>query len=198
MPRPPTPHTSPSSPGTPVLKLTRQALLGTALALLAGTGWAQAMKPGLWEHRYTLHSQSGPMAQAMADMQKQLATMPPDQRRLMEQTMASHGVGLSDKAHTLKVCITPEQAAQMDVPAQDGRCKQKVTQRTANRVTVAFQCEGEPPGQGEATLTLRSPTEYSGTAWFQTVVAGKPEKMNMSQTGRWLSLDCGNVSPLKR
>ncbi len=133
----------------------------------------------------------------MAEMQKKLATMPPDQRRLMEQMMASHGVGLNDKAHTLKICLTPEQAARLDIPAQDGRCKQTVTQRSVNRVTVAFQCEGPPAGRGEATVTLRSPTDYSGTAWFETRVNGKPEKMNITQTGRWLGLDCGNVSPLK-
>ena len=56
-----------------------------AAALLAAAGGAHAqpqkLRPGLWEHTVAMKSQSGQMEAAMAQMQKSLASMTPEQRK---------------------------------------------------------------------------------------------------------------------
>jgi hypothetical protein len=71
----------------PTMKL-RLALAVAPLAVACLSASAQSMKPGLWEHSFTMKSQSGKMEQGMAEMQQQIAAMPPEKRKQMEQMMA--------------------------------------------------------------------------------------------------------------
>ena len=176
----------------------RLALVAASLALTTLGASAQSMKPGLWEHSFTMKSQSGQMEKGMADMQKQMASMPPEQRKMMEQMMAKNGVGMGAKANTVKVCISPEQAARMDIPQQDGHCKQDITQRSGSTMKFKFSCAGQPPTSGEGEITFSSPTSYSSKSVVNTAVEGKPERMTMDQTGKWLAADCGALKPVKR
>ena len=71
---------------------TSPQLLCAAL-LLAGSALAQAqsIKPGLWEVK--MQPQLSPERQAaMAQAQQQLAQMPAEQRKMMEEMMAKSGV----------------------------------------------------------------------------------------------------------
>ena len=173
-------------------------LLVTApLALAAFSASAQSMKPGLWEHSFTMKSQSGQMEKGMAEMQKQMAAMPPEQRKMMEQMLAQSGVGMGAKANTVKVCISAEQAARLDIPQKDGQCKQDITQRSGSTMKFKFSCAGQPPTSGEGEITFSSPTSYTSKSVVNTAVEGKPERMTMDQTGQWLSADCGALKPVK-
>jgi len=176
----------------------RLVLVAAPLTLSAFSASAQSMKPGLWEHSFTMKSQSGQMEKGMAEMQKQLAAMPPEQRKMMEQMMAKNGVGMGTRANTAKVCISPEQAARMDLPQQDGQCKQDVTQRSGSTMKFKFSCAGQPPTSGEGEVTFSSPTSYSSKSVVNTVIEGKPERMTMDQIGKWLAADCGALKPVKR
>ncbi|MCB2028402.1 MAG: DUF3617 family protein, partial [Rhodoferax sp.] len=49
---------------------------------------AQNLQPGLWELTSTMHSGSGQMEKAMAEAQKQMAALPPEQRKMMQDMMA--------------------------------------------------------------------------------------------------------------
>ncbi len=173
-------------------------LAAVPLALAAFSASAQSMKPGLWEHSFTMKSQSGQMERGMAEMQKQMASMPPEQRKMMEQMMAQSGVGMGAKANTVKVCISPEQAARMDIPQQDGQCKQDITQRSGSTMKFKFSCAGQPPTSGEGEVTFSSATSYTSKSVVNTAVEGKPERMTMDQTGKWLGADCGALKPVKR
>lgn len=168
------------------------------MLLGAVSAHAQSIKPGLWEHTFSVRSASGQMEGAMAEMQKQLATLPPDQRRMMEQMMAQQGVGLGAKAQSVRLCITPEEAARQEVPAVEGNCTQKVTQRSGNTIRLTFSCADQPPSSGEAEFTFNSATAYSGRSTVRTTVDGKPERMDMTTTGKWLATDCGPVKPARR
>ena len=69
----------------------RQTAIACLLAAACLPAAAQSLKPGLWE----MHNKMGgnaQMDQAMAEMRKQLATMPADQRKQMEAMMAAQGV----------------------------------------------------------------------------------------------------------
>jgi hypothetical protein len=165
-------------------------ILAAAPLLVTGLSVsAQSMKPGLWEHSFTMKSQSGKMEQGMVELQKQIAAMPPEKRKQMEQMMAQSGVAMGAKVNVVKVCVTPEDAARMDMPKFNDQCKQEV---------VKFTCTGQPPTSGEGEVTFSSPTAYTSKSIVNTSVEGKPERMTMDQSGKWLAADCGAIKPIKR
>ena len=174
----------------------------TAVLLPSAMGLAHAqpqkMRPGLWEHSMTMKSQSGQMEAAMAEMQKSLASMPPAQRKQMEQMMAQQGVGMGPKGQTVKVCVTQEQADRDTVPQQEG-CTQKVQRINASTMKVAFSCkggQGQPPSSGEGTVSMQGPTAYTGQFKIKTENEGKPEQIDMAQSGKWLSDNRGAIKPV--
>lgn len=184
---------------------TRRFFVSTvALALLAGAAVTpasaqQKMRPGLWEHSTSMKSQSGQIEAAMAQAQKAMASMPPAQRKQMEQMMAAQGVGIGSgpQGQTIKVCITPEQAAMDKLPQQDG-CTQKVQRMDASTMKVSFQCKAEPgeaPTSGEGTVSFQSATAYTGQYKIKSTINSKPEQIDMAQKGQWLSGDCGAIKP---
>jgi hypothetical protein len=177
-------------------------MLTTASTLLATPAVAQTafakMQPGLWETTMTMKTASGEMEAKMAQMQQQMASMPPEQRKMIEDMMAKQGVGVGGRGNTIKMCITAEQAARTEMPAsQEGNCQQEVTQRSGNTVRYRFNCTGERPTSGEGEYTMTSPTAYNGRSTVLTQVKGQPEKIEMTHAGHWLGNDCGSIKPLK-
>ncbi len=171
---------------------TAAVLVGT---LVGGSAWAQPeMRPGLWEQSITVKSQSGEVEQAMREMQQQMANLPPEQRRMMEEMMAAQGMSFDASGQTIRVCVTPEQAARFEFE-QDDECTQQVVQRSGKTVKLTFQCAGDPPTSGEGEFTFSSPTAYKGRAVVNTTTDGRPEQLTMEQSGKWLSSDCGNMRP---
>lgn len=153
------------------------------------------MRPGLWEHAFTVKSQSGEMERAMAEMQQQMANMPPDQRKMMEQMMAAQGVQPGSGGQSLRVCISQEQAKRGLVPQQKGNCRQEIIERQGTTIKYRFHCAGAAPSSGEGEVTFTSPTSYRGKSTVNTTVQGHAERMSMEQSGKWLSDDCGNLKP---
>lgn len=161
----------------------------------------QKMRPGLWEHSVVMKSQSGQMEAAMAQMQKSMASMTPAQRKQMEQMLAQQGVamGPNGNTNTVKVCISPEQADLDRIPPQEG-CTQNVQRTGPNAVAMTFSCkgvQGQPPTTGEGTMTFSGPTAYTGQFKVKTTANGKPDQLDMAQTGKWLAADCGALKPAR-
>ena len=177
----------------------------TRLLLVIGALWltgpvaAQKLAPGLWEHGMTMKSAGGEVAAAMAQMQKQMAAMPPEQRKMMQDMMARQGmsVGGSGQTITVKTCLTPEQAARDQVPPPDGDCRITSQQRSGNTLRVKFECTGEHKGSGEGEYTFVSDKAHKGRTVLTTTVKGKPERMEMDHSGRWLAADCGPIKPVQ-
>lgn len=171
-------------------------LLAAALLVAPVAAQAQATKlrPGLWEHGYTMKSQSGQMEAAMKQMQQSMANLPPDQRKMMEDMMAKQGVGIGPGGNTVRVCLSKEDVERDQPPQQEG-CTQ-TAKRNGNVWQVSFQCKGPPPSSGEGQVTLVSPTTYTGNFTLRTVNEGKPEQLQMGQNGKWLGADCGNIRPV--
>ena len=179
------------------------AVLAGAAGALAPASAQEKMRPGLWEHSVSMKSQSGEMEAAMAQAQKSLAAMPPAQRKQMQDMMAAQGLGitLGDKGHSIKVCVTPEQAAMDSFPQQDG-CTQKVQRVDASTLKVSFSCKGDaknsPPTSGDGSVTLQGPMAYTGQFKIKTMGAnGKPDQIDMAQSGKWLSDACGATQPAR-
>jgi hypothetical protein len=174
-------------------------LLAAALVAFATTAGAQALKPGLWEVTHKMNSGNSQMDQQMAQMQKQMAAMPPAQRKQMEEMMAKQGTQMPGAAPrggmSMKMCMTKEMAERSEIPAQQGDCKTTQQSRSGNTMKMAFTCTN-PPSSGEGQYTFTSPEAYSMKMVVTTTVQGKPQKMNMEGSGKWLGADCGNVKPI--
>ena len=176
----------------------------TAAVLLPGAlGLAHAqpqkIRPGLWEHSVVMKSQSGQMEAAMAQAQKAMASMTPAQREQMEKMLSQQGVTLGPNGNTVKVCISAAQADLDHLPVQEG-CTQKVQRTGSNSVAMTFSCQGhqgQPPTSGEGTMTFSGPTAYAGNFKVKATSNGKPEQIDMAQTGKWLSADCGAIKPAR-
>jgi hypothetical protein len=159
---------------------------------------AQDLKPGLWQISNEMTSQSGEMEKAAAEMQAQMADMPPEQRKMMEDMMAKQGVKMGGGAPgdmTVKTCMTAEQVARNEFPAQQGKCKTTSQPRAGNVVKMSFTCT-DPPSSGDGVYTFVSPEAFTSKVVVRTTAQGKAETMNMNATGKWLGADCGNVKPM--
>ncbi len=168
----------------------------TALAALP-PAHAQSQRPGLWEHTSTYQSASGEIAQAMAEMHRQLAAMPPEQRRMMERMLAQQGTGLAADGRSTKIqyCLSPQEAAKAGIPSHDEACQYTVIRRSGSGLRVRFVCRDASRTQGEGEFRYEGETAYSGSFRVRMVVDGKPQQMEMTQSGRWLSADCGPIKP---
>ena len=173
----------------------RFVLAAAALAAACLPAHAQSLKPGLWEINNKMKG-SAEMDQAMGEMQKQLAGMPPEQRKQMEAMMAQRGVRMAPAAGggmTVQMCMTREMVERNDVPMQDG-CTVTKQQRTGNTMKMAFNCSN-PPSSGEGEFTFMGAEAYRSHMVMKTMAQGKPETMEMDATGKWLGADCGSVKP---
>ena len=172
-------------------------ILATAvLAAACLPAGAQSLKPGLWEISNKMKG-SAEMDQAMAQMQQQLASMPPEQRKQMEAMMAQRGMRMAPAAGggmTVQMCMTREMVERNDVPMQDG-CTMTKQQRSGNTMKMAFNCT-KPPSSGEGEFTFMGGEAYKSHMVVNTQARGKPETMEMDGTGKWLGADCGNVKPV--
>jgi len=173
----------------------KPALFAAAMAF-AGVGvHAQTQAPGLWEHSFTMKSDDGKMEKAMAEMQKQMAAMPAEQRRQMEAAMASRGVKMGAGGTSVKVCVTPEEAAKPpEMRSGAGNCTQKDMQRSGNTMKFKYECT-QPPSTGEGEMTFISDKAYTGKTVMSSTDPSKPRQMTMEMQGKWLASDCGDVKP---
>jgi hypothetical protein len=158
---------------------------------------AQTMKPGLWE----IHNKmsGGQMDQAMADMQKQFAQMPPEQRKQMEAAMARSGVRMTTPGAgggmAMQVCMTKEMVERNEMPGQKGDCKTTSQQKSGNTMRMAFSCSN-PPTTGESQVTFQGSDGYTSRTTIKQTVQGKTETTTMEASGKWLKADCGDVKPV--
>lgn len=173
-----------------------------ACALLLATTAALAnptVTPGLWENRMTMKSSDPRLEKQLAEAQRAMASMPPDQRKMMEQMMAQQGMampGMSGGALSMRVCISPEQAARQELPAPGDKCTHRITARTATSLKFVVECPAEQMrGEGETVFT--SPKAYDGRFRMQRSRGGASETMDMQIAARWVDADCGAVKPGK-
>jgi Protein of unknown function (DUF3617) len=168
---------------------------------------AQKLAPGLWENTSTMKGQGAEAEAARARMQEQMAKMPPEQRKMMEQMMSKQGAGggmnagnamdmMAGKPTTMRVCITPEQAARDFVPPTESRCKVDSRDRDGNTLRMKVSCSGEPASTSDIEMTFAGDRAYSGKVVVNTVDKGKTRRIDITQAGRWVAADCGGVKPM--
>lgn len=178
------------------------AIAACLLTFTAGLASAQTMKPGLWEITTQMQGGSGELSAAMAQAQKQMENMPPDQRKMMQDMMAKQGIQMGANGGTgmtIKMCMTQEMIDRNEVTSrqadhQQNDCTHTNSPRSGNSMKFAFVCT-KPPSSGEGQVTFTSADAYSMKLTTTSMARGKPEKMDMQTSGRWLGSDCGTVKP---
>ena len=183
--------------------MTRRHLLAAAVLAACSLGTAthalaQSMKPGLWEMNNKIGG-SPEMDKAMAEMQQQMASMPPEQRKMMQDMMAKQGVSMGaggGGGMSAKVCITKEMAERNEMPQQnEGDCKTTMGPRLGKTQKISYVCT-QPPSNGEGEITYNGPESYAMKMTTNTTARGKPEKMTIEGTGKWQAADCGAIKPI--
>lgn len=183
---------------TAMFAIRSAATLAVALAI-ALPATAAAIKPGLWEMTSKVPSADPAAMQAMAQAQQQMASMPPERRRAIEEALAKQGVTLAlaeGGGIKVKFCITPEQAANPTLPhGQPGDCS---STRTAipGGLAVKFSCR-KPASSGNGQVIFDGDSGFSMRMAVDSSAGGKAQHMTTESTGRWLGNDCGTAQPVR-
>jgi len=160
---------------------------------------AETLKPGLWEITSQMQGgSSGQMTDAMAQMQKAMAEMSPEQRKMTQDMMAKQGVQMgaaSGGGITTKMCMTQEMVERNDIGTQQGDCTHTTAPRMGSSMKFSFTCT-KPPSRGDGEVSFSGRESYTTKMAMTTTVKGKPEKMDMQGSGKWLGADCGNIKPM--
>lgn len=175
------------------------AALGAALLLAGAAGTALAadaaatLQPGLWRISSKLSSADPQTDQTMSALLTQVANLPPEQRQQLEALAAQRGLTMPTLTPGgdigLDSCITPEMAAQQQIPTgQPGDCSSHNVP-VAGGMRLAFSCKN-PVSSGTGQLTFIGKQGFSMTMNITTSARGAPEQVSVSSTGKWLSASC--------
>ena len=170
-------------------------LAGSVFALNAH---AQTVKPGLWEMTNKLQSGSGEIEKAMAEAQRTMADLPPEQRKMMQDMMAKQGVTIGASAPgamRINICLTQEMIDNNELSAPAGDCKTTHSPRVGNSMKVSYVCT-KPPSSGEGQVTFAGPEAFDSKMTVNTTASGKNEKVMLEGQGKWLSAECGAIKPV--
>ena len=179
----------------------RTSLCAMLIVTSAGITSAQTLKPGLWEMSTQMLGGAAGAAgtgDAMAKMQKEMAALPPEQRKMVEDMMAKKGMQMGTApggGMAVKVCMTKEMVERNEMGRQQGDCTSTNSPRSGKSMKFSFVCT-KPPSSGEGEVTFTSPEAYSSRVSVTSAAGGKPEKTDIQSSGRWLGTDCGTVKPM--
>lgn len=180
---------------TPIRPLLLAAgLLASALPLQAQ---AQKLTPGLWENTVTMKSNDSGMNAAMAQAQQAMAALPPEQRKMMQDMMAKQGVSMGPKGNSVRACVSQAMVDSDQLPQTEGKCTRQGMQRNGNTLKFSYTCAGDTPVSGEGEFTFIDSKSYTGRTVTQVTAMGKPQRMEGTVVGKWISADCGALKPAR-
>lgn len=180
----------------------KKLMLAVMLPLLAAPVFADSgMKAGLWEIKTLKQVMDGQdmkaqMAAAQAQMQQQLASMPPEQRKQMEAMLGRQGMSMGSGG-AARICVS-EEMARRDTPVVDpeGRCQPTKVSRSGNTMRYEVDCNVDgrrSQGKGESTISGNS--IHSRMDMTTTDARGRHTMQTESQM-TWLGRDCQGLAPV--
>lgn len=171
------------------MKTTQYLLLPLLLFPVACPAQTLDVKPGLWEHRVEMKSETGRLEAMMETARAQIAQMPAAQRQMMESMLAQQGLKLDLANQSFQNCITAEDAANgaFQFSTVEG-CEQSTIRKDGTTTRLSFTCEET---QGEIAFTGDS--EYSGTSVTTMNLEGQDERVTSVHNGRWLGASCAGL-----
>ncbi len=171
-----------------------------SLALCAAAGSAQAdgprTAPGLWEV-ITKIGGDPELTSALAELQKQTAALPPDQRKEMQKMFKQQGLSISSEGQvSIMECITPAMAKRGQLSRQlDGVCTTKLVSSSASATKASFVCT-DPVMSGEINYAFNDDKAYTANVVIETADKGATSRTTIASQSKWLSADCGQVEPV--
>lgn len=180
------------------IRILCQTIATGVIAILGLSACAQTMKPGLWEANNKIGG-SPENEQAMARMQQQMAALPPEQRKAMEDMLAKQGVGMGStnaNGMVLKMCITKQMAERNQLPVQQqGSCITTTSEKSRTGMKINFTCTN-PPSRGEGQFTFAGDTAYTMKMKVNSTAQGAPKTTTIDTSAKWLAADCGTIKPM--
>jgi hypothetical protein len=175
--------------------------LSTLALLCAANASAQLpnIKPGLWQLDVTVpgKAQGHPMAGYVEKMKAHMASMPPEQRKEIEKSLAdlqARGTEFTGDGLRTKECITKENIAKFDLLGKKvpDSCTRK-SSPTVGGMKVSMTCT-QPPMKVDAAIKFQGEKAYTFES-LATVTGsdGKPMTHKSTGTGKWLGSDCGKI-----
>lgn len=171
------------------------AVLAFAFSMILPAA-AGEIDPGLWEFRNDIQMPGNPgiaaqLAQMREQMRAQLESMPPEQRRMVEQQMQgmSGDAGGFLTGGPARLCLTKEDT-EFDVPGKQGNedCRYTDFQRKGKVWTGRMICDGEDfKGTGTFRTTLHNRRHYTMSAEIDAAGRGR---MTMAVEARFIQPDC--------
>ncbi len=175
----------------------RRWFVSCVLALVGLPAVANDMKSGLWELTTDIAG-TGATDQFNDQIRQQIATMPPEQRKKMEELMVRPAPSSSVPSGNItkrQLCISKDAADNKNPPMQlPTSCTRTVVSQTANNAKANVVCT-QPPMSGETEIVVTSDRAFNLKAAFATTTQGLPRTFAINMTGLWLSEDCGSVKP---
>jgi len=150
--------------------------------------------PGLWENKIEMSSKSGKIEQAMAQAQQMLASMPPEQRKMMEDMMAKQGVNMDFANRIVQTCITQERINKFDLSETEEGCEQTFEEKNKNHYSLTLECP-QKNMSGRGDFVINNNKSYASTIVLDVNMNGQADTMTLKQQGTWLATDCGNITP---
>lgn len=174
------------------------------------------MTPGLWLNKVTYvgdgaeqmqNAYGGQMQQAMEEMKKQMANMPAEQRKMMQEAMAASGIsigeeGVSINNNSVKLgkegieaeqCVLQEDIDMGLLQEADDNCDTSLQQLGAKRFKHTQVCQGGQASTMVSEIEFLSKTHYKGTGSIKQTVNGQQYDVDMTIEGKWLAADCGDI-----
>lgn len=175
----------------------KKTILALSLPLLAAPALAGDMKAGLWEVKTTKQIVDGQDMQAqMRQVQQQMASLPPEQRRQMEAMMNKQGVGMGPGGAN-RMCISEEMAKREGPMVDpDGRCQPTKVSRSGNTMRYEIDCNVDgrrTTGKGESTV---SGNAISSRMDMTTMDASGRHTMQTESQMTYLGPDCKGLAPV--
>jgi Protein of unknown function (DUF3617) len=175
----------------------KKTLVALSLSLLAAPTLAGDMKPGLWEMKTIKQVVDGQdMRAQMQQMQQQMASLPPEQRKQMEAMMGRQGIGMGPGGAT-RMCIS-EEMAKRDTPVvdPDGRCQPTKMSRSGNTMRYEIDCTTDGRrSQGKGESTFSGNTVHSRMDMTTSDATGRHTMQTESQM-TYLGANCGGLAPV--
>ena len=173
----------------------KKTMFALGLSLLAAPVFAGDMKAGLWEVKTTKQVVDGQDMQAQRrQMQQQMASLPPEQRKQMEAMMGRQGMG---PGAATRMCVS-EEMARRDTPVvdPDGRCQPTRMSRSGSTVRYEIDCTMEGRrmvGKGESTASGNTIHSRMDAAMMDG--SGRHTMQTESQM-TYLGPDCRGLAPV--
>jgi hypothetical protein len=150
------------------------------------------IKPGLWSLT-TKMKREGKEMDHMAQMQKSMAKMSPEQKKKMTEIMGQAGAGIGSGGE-IQVCFTKDQFAKPEttVSEQFKKCDSKIMTNTSTKMVMTFTCKDG--ATGEMTFAAPDPKVYTGTMLMKS---SKGVASEISYNGKYIAAECGVVKPFQ-